>query len=76
MLEQIKAMFAEQLGISADTITADSAIIEDLGADSLDIMEMLMAMEETFCISVPDEDVPALRTVGAVAEYIESKTKQ
>lgn len=75
MLEQIKQMLSEQLRIPLEKIGDDSAILEDLGADSLDVVEMLMALEETFSITVPDEDVTSLRTVRAVAEYIEQKTK-
>lgn len=75
MLEQIKKLLAEELRIPVEKITDDAAILEDLGADSLDVVEMLMALEETFSITVPDEDVMQLRTVRAVAEYVEAKTK-
>lgn len=74
MLEQIKDLLAQELRIPREKITDDSAIIEDLGADSLDIVEMLMALEETFSITVPDEDVLQLKTVKSVAEYVEQKT--
>ena len=75
MLEQIKQLLAEQLRIPVEKITDDAGILEDLGADSLDVVEMLMALEETFSITVPDEDVIQLRTVRSVAEYIEAKPK-
>ena len=74
MLEQIKELLANELRIPLEKITDDAAIIEDLGADSLDVVEMLMALEETFSITVPDEDVINLKTVRGVAEYVENKT--
>ena len=55
VFEKIKSMLSEQLGISADTITMESNIISDLGADSLDIVEMIMALEETYNLQVPDD---------------------
>ena len=73
MTEKLKALIAGQLSIDADTINDDTNITEDLGADSLDIVELLMAIEENFSVSVPDEDVPALKTVKDIADYIESK---
>lgn len=76
MLEQIKQLLADELRIPIEKITDDAAIIEDLGADSLDVVEMLMSLEETFSITVPDEDVIQLKTVRSVAEYIEKKTKK
>ncbi len=76
MLEQIKQLLADELRLPLEKITDDAAIIEDLGADSLDVVEMLMSLEETFCITVPDEDVIRLKTVRNVAEYIEEKTKK
>ena len=75
MLEQIKELLANELRIPKEKITDDAAIIEALGADSLDVVEMLMSLEETFSITVPDEDVVQLKTVRSVAEYIEKKTK-
>jgi len=73
MLEKVKALLAKQLGVNAEDITEDTSIIEDLGADSLDIVELLMTIEDKFNIIVPDEDVPQLKTVKAVAEYIEKR---
>lgn len=73
MVEQIKALLAEQLSIDAGTIGENTNITEDLGADSLDIVELLMAVEENFKVSVPDEDVPSLKTVKDIADYIEQK---
>ncbi|MEA4831824.1 Acyl carrier protein [bioreactor metagenome] len=75
MIEKIKDLLAKQLRIDVNTITDNTNIIEDLGADSLDIVEMLMAIEEKFGVNVPDEDVPQLKTVKNVAEYIEANEK-
>ncbi|MBR6530306.1 MAG: acyl carrier protein [Clostridia bacterium] len=74
MLEQIKQLLANELRLPVEKITDDSAILEDLGADSLDVVEMLMTLEETFNITVPDEDVLQLKTVRSIAEYVEKKT--
>jgi len=72
MLEQIIDIISKQLKADADSITADTNIMEDLNADSLDVVELLMAIEETFGVSVPDEDVSGLKTVGDIADYVES----
>ena len=75
MIEQIKEMLAKQLRVDASTITESTNILEDLKADSLDIVEMLMTIEDKYGINVPDEDVSSLKTVGDVAKYIESNNK-
>jgi len=72
MINEIIEIIAEQLVIEADTIKPESNIIDDLKADSLAIVEMLMAIEEKFDVSVPDEDVPTLKTVQDIANYVES----
>lgn len=72
MIEQIKELLAKQLKIDLNTIEDDSNILDDLGADSLDVVEMLMTLESEFGLIVPDEDVMSLKTVRSVAEYIES----
>ena len=71
VFEKIKSMLSEQLGISADTITMESNIISDLGADSLDIVEMIMALEEKDEIQVPDDTALEVNTEGAFVKYIE-----
>jgi len=73
MINEIIEIIAEQLVVDADTIKPESNIIDDLKADSLAIVEMLMAIEEKFDVSVPDEDVPTLKTVQDIANYVESK---
>jgi len=74
MIEKVKELLAKQLRLDLATIEDDSNILDDLGADSLDVVEMLMTLESEFGIVVPDEDVMGLKTVRAVAEYIESHT--
>lgn len=64
---------AEQLGISEEEITRDSTFLEDLGADSLDIVELLMALEEEFSLEIPDEDAEKMRIVGDVIDYLDAK---
>jgi acyl carrier protein len=72
MLEQIKKMTAENLGVDESTITEESSFKEDLGADSLDLFELVMALEEEFGIEIPTEDLEQIATVGDVVEYISS----
>ncbi len=72
MIEKIKEMLAKQLRLEASAIDDDANILDDLGADSLEVVEMLMTLESEFGITVPDEDVMSLKTVRSVAEYIES----
>ncbi len=70
---KVREIVAEQLGISEDEITRDSSFMNDLGADSLDIVELLMALEEEFSVEIPDEDAEKMSTVGDVFEYIDAK---
>ena len=74
MFEQISEIISKQLKAELEEITPDTNIMEDLGADSLDIVELLMAIEETFGVNVPDEDVPGLKTVKDIIDYIEKNT--
>jgi acyl carrier protein len=73
MLEKIMELLAKQLRIDVNTLSPDTNIIEDLGADSLDVVEMLMAIEENFGISVSDEEAITLKTISDVADFIERK---
>lgn len=75
MLEKIQEMLAEALNISVDKVSADAKIVEDLGADSLDVVELLSRLEDEFGITIPDEDVENLVTVGDVAAELEKLTK-
>jgi acyl carrier protein len=69
--QQVKEIIVEQLGVNADQVTSDAKFIEDLGADSLDTVELVMALEEKFQLDVPDEEAERLQTVGDVIKYIE-----
>ena len=73
MLDKIKGIVVEQLGVDADQVTEDASFVDDLGADSLDTVELIMAFEEEFDIEIPDEDDQKIKTVKDVIEYIESK---
>lgn len=70
LFEKVKAIIVDQLGVEEDEVTLESSFIEDLGADSLDIVELIMALEEEFEIEVPDEDAEKLTTVGSAVQYI------
>lgn len=67
---KVKDIIVEQLGVSADQLKPEAKFIEDLGADSLDTVELVMAFEEEFGIEVPDEDAEKLTSVGAIIEYV------
>lgn len=70
--EKVIEMLASQLNISKDKVQLNAKLIEDLGADSLDMVEMLMLVEEEFGLSIPDEDAMNLKTVGDIINYIEA----
>ena len=72
--EKVKDIIVEQLGVNPEQVTDTASFIEDLGADSLDTVELVMAFEEEFGVEVPDEDAEKLQTVGDVVSYIEKKT--
>ncbi|MDX2175615.1 MAG: acyl carrier protein [Candidatus Sumerlaeia bacterium] len=71
--DKVKECIVSQLGVNEDEITPEAAFIDDLGADSLDIVELVMAFEEKFGIEIPDEDTEKIRTVGNAISYIKSK---
>ncbi|MDD5158116.1 acyl carrier protein [Sulfurimonas sp.] len=73
LLDDIKEVVVEQLGVSADEVKEDAKFVEDLGADSLDVVELVMALEEKFDIEIPDDEAEKIRTVRDVVNYIESK---
>ena len=74
--DKVKQIISEQLGVKTEEIKNESHFIEDLGADSLDTVELVMSLEEEFGIEIPDEDAEKLTTVGEAIKYIESKSKQ
>ncbi|ACV39380.1 acyl carrier protein [Leptotrichia buccalis] len=73
MLDKIKSIVVDQLGVDESQVTEDASFVDDLGADSLDTVELIMAFEEEFDIEIPDEDAQKIKTVKDVIEYIESK---
>ncbi|MBQ2804894.1 MAG: acyl carrier protein [Clostridia bacterium] len=75
VFEKVRKLLAEQLNVSADSITMESNVVTDLHADSLDVVEMLMSLEDSFGITVPDEVANELVTVDAIVKYIEAQGK-
>ena len=73
--QRVKDIIVEQLGVKEDQVTVDAKFIEDLGADSLDIVELIMALEEEFGYEIPDDEAEKLLTVGDVIKYIEDHQK-
>lgn len=73
VFEKIKALLAEQFDEDEESITADTSLTEDLGADSLDLADVLMAIEDEFEVEIPDEDIENIKTVGDIVDYIENK---
>ena len=73
--EKVKDIIVEQLGVTPEQVTPNASFIEDLGADSLDTVELVMAFEEAFDIEIPDEDAEKIRTVKDAVEYIEKHSK-
>jgi len=73
--QKVKGIIAEQLGVGEDEIKATSSFIEDLGADSLDIVELVMAMEEEFEVEIPDEEAENIKTVADAVNYVNTHKK-
>lgn len=74
--DKVRSIIAEQLGVKKEEVTDDAKFIDDLGADSLDTVELVMALEEEFGIEIPDEDAEKMVTVNEAIKYIEDKSKQ
>lgn len=74
--DKVKEIICNQLGKSEDKVNADTKIVEDLGADSLDVVELLMALEDEFSLSLPDEVAMQLKTVGEIVDYIDKNKKK
>lgn len=72
--ERVKDLVVEQLGVSPDQVTNDASFVDDLGADSLDTVELVMAFEEEFEVEIPDEDAEKMTTVGDAIAYLEQRT--
>lgn len=71
--EKVKGVIAEQLGVKLEEVTDQAKFVDDLGADSLDTVELVMALEEEYGVEIPDEDAEKLTTVGEAIKYIEEK---
>ena len=74
--QRVKDIIVEQLGVNADQVTPEAKFIEDLGADSLDTVELVMALEEEFDIEIPDEEAEKIQSVGQAVDYIKSHMKK
>lgn len=72
--DKVKSIIAEQLGVKLEEVTQEATFVDDLGADSLDTVELVMALEEEFKIEIPDEDAEKMTNVGQATKYIEEKT--
>ena len=72
IFEKVRRIIVEQLGVEFEDVTISASFIDDLGADSLDIVELIMALEEEFDLEIPDEDAESIETVGDVLDYIRS----
>lgn len=71
VLEKLKEILVDQLDIEEDKVTLEASITEDLGADSLDVVDLIMSLEEEFGLEIPDEEVENIKTVGDIVKYIE-----
>lgn len=71
VFDKVKDIIVEQLDVDADKVTLGSSLIDDLGADSLDVVDLVMSLEEEFDVEIPDEAVEGIKTVGDIVKYIE-----
>ncbi len=76
IFEQVKKVVVEQLGVNESEITREASFVDDLGADSLDTVELVMALEEAFGIEIPDEDAEKIKTIGNTMSYITTHAKK
>ncbi|MGN0622916.1 MAG: acyl carrier protein [Oscillospiraceae bacterium] len=76
VFEKVRDIVAEQLDVDAEEITMESSIVDDLGADSLDVVDLVMSIEEEFDVEIPDEDVENIKTVGDIVKYVESASNE
>ena len=76
VFDKIKDIFVEQLDVEEDAVTMEASITEDLGADSLDVVDLVMSIEESFDVEIPDEEVENIKTVGDIVKYIENKVEE
>ncbi len=73
VFDKVKAILVDQLDVEDESVTMESSISDDLGADSLDVVDMVMSLEEEFDIEIPDEDIENMKTVGDIVRFIEAK---
>lgn len=76
LIDDVKAIIAEQLGVKVEEVTDSASFVDDLGADSLDTVELVMALEEKFGVEIPDKDAEKMATVGDAVKYLEEKSKK
>ena len=76
IFEQVKKILCDQLDLEEEQVNEDSEVIDDLGADSLDIVDLVMSLEEEFDTEIPDEDIENLKTVGDIVKYIEDRVAE
>ena len=74
IFEKVAAILAEQLDAEEESITMESSLVDDLGADSLDVVDLVMTLEDEFDMEIPDEDIENVRTVGDIVKYLEEHT--
>lgn len=76
VFDKIKDIIVEQLDVEEDAVTMEASITVDLGADSLDVVDLVMSIEESFDVEIPDEEVENIKTVGDIVKYIENKVEE
>ena len=76
VFDKIKDIIVEQLDVEEDAVTMEASITEDLGADSLDVVDLVMSIEESFDVEIPDEEVENIKTVGDIVKYVENKVEE
>lgn len=76
VFDKIKDIIVEQLDVEEDAVTMEASITDDLGADSLDVVDLVMSIEESFYVEIPDEEVENIKTVGDIVKYIENKVEE
>ena len=76
VFDKIKDIIVEQLDVEEDAVTMEASITEDLGADSLDVVDLVMSIAESFDVEIPDEEVENIKTVGDIVKYIENKVEE
>lgn len=75
VFDKVKAILVDQLDVDEGAVTMDSLISDDLGADSLDVVDMVMSLEEEFDVEIPDEEIESMKSVGDIVKFIESKNE-